>query len=80
MRTPALLVAVLLPWCLLASELEWVRWVMVDVSGNTPNSTGRAQERMEGAPDIVDWYQGIQAATVIQLHAATLSRILRILA
>ena len=42
-------------------ELEWLRWVQVDASPNMLNDSMRLRALMNGATDVLDWYQGLQA-------------------
>ena len=39
-------------------ELEWLRWVLVDVSANMVNDSMRVRSLLGGATDTVEWYQG----------------------
>lgn len=42
-------------------DLEWLRWVLIDVSPTMRNDSARSIARLAGATDTIEWYQGIAA-------------------
>ena len=44
-----------------ASDLEWLRWVQVDVLPTMVNDSMRLRATLGGAVDTIEWYQGLQA-------------------